>query len=132
MQRFAVGFVLMSFFAVAASAADPPKVKVETVLTGLDNPMAIAFRPGATGSNELLISESGAGQVVRMLTDKPGKPTPVVTGFPVAAAPAPLGFQSARSESRFSIGRHSSSAQAGLRPDTMCWGSMRCPLAITW
>src|SRR5947209_15021076 len=73
-----------------AQAADPPKVKVETVISGLDNPMALAFRPGA---NDLLISESGAGQVVKVLTDKPGKPTAVVTGFPVAAAPSPLGFQ---------------------------------------
>jgi glucose/arabinose dehydrogenase len=74
----------------ALAAAEPPKVKVETVLSGLDNPTAVVFRPGTT---ELLISESGAGQVVRMLADKPGKPTPVITGFPVGPAPAPLGFQ---------------------------------------
>src|SRR5437588_12966456 len=92
MLRLAIGLLLL-FFAVTASAADPPKVKVETVVSGLDNPMAIAFRPGVTGSNEMLISESGAGQVVRVLADKPAKPTPVVIGFPVAAAPAPLGFQ---------------------------------------
>ncbi|HEY2146799.1 MAG TPA: hypothetical protein VGH32_02610, partial [Pirellulales bacterium] len=49
----------------------------------------MTFRPG---TNELLVSESGAGRIVRLPADKPGKPTPVVTGFPVRPAPAPFGF----------------------------------------
>ncbi|HKD35279.1 MAG TPA: hypothetical protein VKB78_00720, partial [Pirellulales bacterium] len=39
------------------------------------------------------VSESGAGRVVRLPADKPGKLTPVVTGFPVGPAPAPLDFR---------------------------------------
>ena len=74
----------------AASAAEIPKVKIETIVKGLDNPTAVAIRPG---TNELFISESGAGQVVRVMADKPARPTPIVRGFPVAAAPAPLGFR---------------------------------------
>ncbi len=85
----ALVLALMSLLSTTR-AADPPQVKVETIASGLDNPMALAFRPG---TNELLISESGAGQIVKVVTDKPGKPTAVVTGFPVAAAPSPLGFQ---------------------------------------
>jgi hypothetical protein len=76
--------------ATLAGAAEPPKVKVETVLGGLNNPTAVVFRPG---TSELFISESGAGQVIRAMTEKPGKPTPAITGFPVGLAPAPLGFQ---------------------------------------
>ncbi|HEV3415447.1 MAG TPA: hypothetical protein VG056_01475 [Pirellulales bacterium] len=72
------------------NAAEPPSVKTTTVLNGLDNPAAVVNRPG---TNELFISESGAGQVVRMLTDRPGVVAPVVTGFSVAAAPGGLGFQ---------------------------------------
>jgi hypothetical protein len=71
-------------------AADPPKVKVETIAGGLDNPCGIIFRPG---TNELFVSESGAGRIVRMAADKPGKPTPVVIGFPIGPAAAPLGIQ---------------------------------------
>lgn len=82
--------VIVTMSAALARAAEPPKVKVETVLSGLNNPTAVVFRPG---TSELLISESGAGQVVRVLADKPGKPAPVITGFPVGPAPAPLGFQ---------------------------------------
>ena len=85
---------IVAMTAALAGAAEPPKVKVETVFSGLNNPTAIVFRPGTSlGASELFISESGAGQVVRMLPEKPGKPTPVITGFPVGPAPAPLGFQ---------------------------------------
>ena len=83
-------FLAAVSLAAVSRAADSPKVKVETIQTGLNDPTSIAVRPGFS---ELFISESGAGQVVRVLPDKPGKPTPIVTGFPVAAAPAGLGFQ---------------------------------------
>jgi hypothetical protein len=85
-------FVGISLLAILLShqclAADPPKL--ETIADGLDNPCAITFRPG---TNELFVSESGAGRIVRMAADKPGKPMPVVTGFAVGPAPTPLGFQ---------------------------------------
>ena len=38
--------------------------------------------PPASGPYELFFSESGAGQVVRLSSDKPGEATPVITGFP--------------------------------------------------
>ncbi|HEV2969479.1 MAG TPA: hypothetical protein VGY55_05765, partial [Pirellulales bacterium] len=93
--RIALALSLASCLSVVRSttrgiAAEPPTIKTTTVLNGLDNPAAVVNRPG---TNELFISESGAGQVVRMLTDKPGAVTPVVTGFAVAAAPGGLGFQ---------------------------------------
>jgi hypothetical protein len=82
--------ISIAFTGTHGHAAEPPKFKIATVLSGLDNPTAVVVRPL---TNELFISESGAGQVVRMSTDQPGKTTPVVTGFPVAAAPGGLGFQ---------------------------------------
>jgi hypothetical protein len=93
--RIALALSLVSCLSIVrvttrGNAAEPPAVKTTTVLDGLDNPAAVVNRPG---TNELFISESGAGQVVRMLTDKPGAATPIVTGFPVAAAPGGLGFQ---------------------------------------
>jgi DNA-binding beta-propeller fold protein YncE len=81
---------LMILTALALPAAEPPKVKVEPIVSGLDNPMGIAIRPG---TNELFISESGAGRVVRILADKPAKTTTILTGVPVGAAPAPLRFR---------------------------------------
>jgi hypothetical protein len=59
---------------------------VQTLAKGLDNPCALAVRPSAPagGPYELFISESGAGRVVRVTTDKPSEATPAVTGFPTA------------------------------------------------
>jgi hypothetical protein len=85
----AIAFAAAILALQTAAAADPPKVKLETVAAGLDNPCGMTFRPG---TNELLVSESGAGRIVRLPADKPGKPTPVVTGFPVGPAPAPFSF----------------------------------------
>jgi hypothetical protein len=81
---------LTLLFALAVGAAEPPKVKVEPIASGLDNPMGIAIRPG---TNELFISESGAGRVIRILADKPAKTATILTGVPVGAAPSPLGFR---------------------------------------
>jgi hypothetical protein len=86
--RAAAAMIILT--AVTSPAAEPPKVKVEPIVSGLDNPMGIAIRPG---TNELFISESGAGQVIRIMADKPGKTTTVLTGVPVGAAPAPFGFR---------------------------------------
>jgi hypothetical protein len=51
---------------------------------GLDNPCGLALRPNTpTGAPfELFISESGAGRVVRVFTDKPSEVEPIITGFP--------------------------------------------------
>ena len=58
---------------------------VETVAGGLDNPCGLAVRPGAPvgGAYELFLSESGAGQVLRLTTDKPSEAAPAITGFPL-------------------------------------------------
>jgi hypothetical protein len=75
--------------AVAPPYAEPAdesdQYTVETLLTGLDNPCAIVLRPGAaTGAAyELYLSESGAGQILRLKSDDLKSPKPVVTGFPV-------------------------------------------------
>lgn len=77
-----------------AVAAAPPyaeptdesdQYNVETLLTGLDNPCAIVVRPGAsaTGPYELYLSESGAGQILRIKSTDLKEPTPIVTGIPV-------------------------------------------------
>ncbi len=75
---FLAGAAVPLFLATVALAA-PPSVKVETVADKLSAPMGLAVRPGL---NELYISESGAGQIVRLYSDRPGAPTVVVTGFP--------------------------------------------------
>ncbi|RIK74649.1 MAG: hypothetical protein DCC67_16360 [Planctomycetota bacterium] len=72
--------------APAADAADESaQYTVETIAAALDNPYAIALRPSTatSGPQELYVSESGAGRVVRLTTEKPGELTPVVTGIPV-------------------------------------------------
>lgn len=75
--------------AAVAPYAEPgdqsDQYQVETLLTGLDNPCAVVVRPdGRNGvPYELFVSESGAGQVLRIASDKPSESTPVITGFPV-------------------------------------------------
>src|SRR5262245_12415126 len=60
---------------------DSAKYTVETLLTGLDNPYGLVLRPGAPadGPYEIFMSESGAGRILRLSTDKPTETTPVVT-----------------------------------------------------
>ena len=69
----------------AESTDESDQYNVETLLTGLDNPCAIVVRPGATtaAAYELYLSESGAGQVLRLKSDDLKTPTPIVTGIPV-------------------------------------------------
>jgi sugar lactone lactonase YvrE len=69
---------------VASAATYVPAVKTETVVGGLDNPIAVAMR--ATGG-DLFVSESGAGRVVRITPGKDAKPEPAITGFPVGPSP---------------------------------------------
>ena len=69
----------------AEPADESDQYNVETLLTGLDNPCAIVVRPGAsaTGPYELYLSESGAGQILRLKSTDLKQPTPIVTGIPV-------------------------------------------------
>jgi hypothetical protein len=71
--------------AFAESRDDSAQYDVETLVSGLDNPASVAVRPGTrpAGPFELYISESGAGRVVRLVTDKPSESSRVVTGFPL-------------------------------------------------
>lgn len=72
--------------AFAESGDESTKYIVEKIATDLDNPCGLVLRPSppAGGPYELFFSESGAGQVVRLSTDKPAEKTPVITGFPLA------------------------------------------------
>jgi hypothetical protein len=86
---------LLLILASPCLAADPPpagdpvddsdKYTVETLLVNLDNPAALALRPGAPdeGPFELYLSESGAGRVLRLSTSDPKTTAPVVTDFSV-------------------------------------------------
>jgi hypothetical protein len=56
-----------------------PKVTVETVLSGLDNPCGIALQP-ETG--HIFVSDSAGLRVVKFDPTKPGEPADVITGFP--------------------------------------------------
>ncbi len=88
--------------AFAEAGDDSSKYSVEKLATDLDNPCGLALRPNlpAGAPYELFFSESGAGQVVRISTDKPTEKSPVITGFPMgnfgddpAYAVGPLGLE---------------------------------------
>lgn len=73
----------------------------ELVLRRLDNPWGLVIRAGRdpSGPHELFVAESGAGRVIRVSTDQPGKIEEAIVGFPVEsleASPAirvgPLGL----------------------------------------
>jgi hypothetical protein len=72
--------------AFAEPADESAQYTIETAARGLDNPCGLTVRPGtpAGGAFELFVSESGAGRIVRLTTDKPGEATPAVTGFPLS------------------------------------------------
>jgi hypothetical protein len=95
-EFFVVGLLAVQAVGVCVSfarAAEPPpfaeardetvRYDVATVTNGLDNPVSIAVRPTPrpAGPFELYVSESGAGRIVRLETDKPETVTPVITGF---------------------------------------------------
>lgn len=71
--------------AYAEPADESDKFTVETLLTGLDNPCGIVIRNGVGDGvpYELFIAESGAGRILRVMSDKPSETTPAITGFPV-------------------------------------------------
>jgi hypothetical protein len=63
-----------------ASAAD--LVQVETILSNLRGPSAIAIRstPGAA-NHEIYVAEVGAGRIVRLESDEPNTSVEAITGF---------------------------------------------------
>ncbi len=65
-----------------AIAAGQPAAKIENIIGALDNPVAIALQPG---TNQLFVSESGAGQIVRITPGAKAAAVPAVTGFPVSS-----------------------------------------------
>jgi hypothetical protein len=74
-----------AFLAISCAsvlAQEPPKVEVETVLSGLNNPCGVAVRPGTVEKHDVYVSESGALRVIKMASDQPGKATEVITDFP--------------------------------------------------
>ena len=88
--------------AFAEGADETSKYTVEKIATNLNNPCGLTVRPSlpASGPHELFLSESGAGQVVRISTDKPAEKTPVITSFPMgkfgddpAYSVGPLGLE---------------------------------------
>jgi hypothetical protein len=88
--------------AFAESGDESSKYIIEKLATDLNNPCGLTVRPSlpASGPHELYLSESGAGKVVRISTDKPAEKTPVITDFPMgkfgddpAYAVGPLGLE---------------------------------------
>ena len=72
--------MLMGCLAVGLSAvAQDTQVKVETVLSGLDNPSGIAVQP-RTG--DIFVSDSAGLRVVKFSPATPGQSVDVITGFP--------------------------------------------------
>ncbi len=55
-------------------------VKSEVVLSNLANPWGVAVQPG---SGDLFISESGAGQIIRVKATETNNSTPAITGFAI-------------------------------------------------
>lgn len=107
MQQLARAFYVIALTFGAQGVADllaqddSADFKVETVLSGLDNPWGVVLRAGrdTSGPHELLIAESGAGRVIRVSTIEPNKIEEAIIGFPVqplASAPTvragPLGM----------------------------------------
>ena len=83
--------LLLPAFAFLRVAAEPrcrrdvvPPVKTETVVGGLDNPVAVAMR--ATGG-DLFVSESGAGGSSASRPAKRRSRSRPITGFPVGPSP---------------------------------------------
>lgn len=67
---------------VAQDSGAAPRVEIETVLSGLNNPCGVVIRPGSRAQRYgVYFSESGALRVVKFTSDKPGQSVPVITGF---------------------------------------------------
>ncbi len=83
-SRVFTALLAISLPAISQADTPPPELKIETIATGLDTPLAVAIRP--THGN-VYVSESGAGRVVRIAPNKNAKPVAAVVGFPVRATP---------------------------------------------
>jgi hypothetical protein len=89
-QAFA-GVAIFLILAPLGRAADtPPAVQVRTIADGLDNPLAVAVSPAG---GDLLVSESGAGRVLRIEPTPNANPRPAITGFPVGQSASLAGLQ---------------------------------------
>jgi hypothetical protein len=72
-----------------AAVAFAEDVAVETVLRGLKNPWGVAIRPGGSAVGfEVFVADTGAGRIVKLAGEKPGRSTDVITGFPTAGSGA--------------------------------------------
>lgn len=78
----AMTLLLVGEMHARADQVPVPKVTVETVLSGLDNPCGIALQPG---TGHIFVSDSGGLRVVKFDPTKPGEPADVITGFPEGA-----------------------------------------------
>ncbi len=63
---------------VTLLAAEESKVKVETIVSDLVDPCGIAIQPS---TENVFVSDSGAGRIVEVLRMKPDQAIPVITGF---------------------------------------------------
>ncbi len=92
LRRLSIFAAALAIVALAWNlrAAEPAKIQTDVFLSALDNPVAVTLRPG---TNELLISESGAGRVLHATIDQPNQATPLLTGFAPGDAPSGLGFK---------------------------------------
>ena len=95
-----VGSVVMALIPLQARSQStdslPPadesaRFEVTKILDGLDNPWGLTIRPGRdrAGPHELFVAESGAGRVVRVLTNEPKKVHEAISGFPVRELDSP-------------------------------------------
>jgi hypothetical protein len=64
--------------------ADEPKVKIETLVSGLSEPCGVAIQPS---TEDVFISDNGAGRIVKYSRLKPDQAVPVVVGFAHEEAP---------------------------------------------
>lgn len=71
----ALYFLAISSWSVNAEA---PQIESTVLLDGLKNPCGIAVQPG---TGQVFVSNSGAGQVVRLNPQSPGKVDVVILGF---------------------------------------------------
>lgn len=75
---------------VAPPGNESANYNFETIRKGLDNPWGLAVRGGRSndGPHELFVAESGAGQVIRILTNHPHELHEAIVGFPVSECKA--------------------------------------------
>ncbi len=98
--RYAIiGLAIALSAGTTLRAADPNKVAVQKILTGLKDPSGVAVQPDGAGDKyEVFVAESGAGRIVKVAANEPSKGTTVITGFAHQTAAAghssPAGVQS--------------------------------------